>query len=221
MPDQAGVRMLLKLQRENLALLASGLLWLGLVGVGLGIAANYENTPGHAAQASQRWPAESRIQLAPDRPTLVLLAHPRCPCTRASLGELAELMAQCQGLVTASVLFYKPAGASDDWVKTELWQSAAAIPGVTVGFDEAGREALRFNSATSGQVVLYDTAGQLLFSGGITGARGHAGANAGRSAIVELLRAGAAERDRTAVFGCALFATPDPGQSEEVQVCDQ
>ena len=31
---------------------------------------------------------------ASDRPTLVLLAHPQCDCTRATLGELAEVLAR-------------------------------------------------------------------------------------------------------------------------------
>jgi hypothetical protein len=60
---------------------------------------------------------------------------------------------------------------------------------------------------TSGQTVLYDNEGALLFSGGITGARGHAGDNAGRTSLVELLNRGAAGRSRTSVFGCPLFAS--------------
>jgi hypothetical protein len=134
-----------------------------------------------------------------------MLAHPHCPCTRASIGELALLMAHSQGRVTAYVLFLKPAGFSDDWEKTDLWHSAASIPGVKVMIDDGGAEARRFHAATSGQTMLYDAEGRLLFSGGITGSRGHAGDNAGRSAIVSLLNTGAAERAETFVFGCRLF----------------
>ena len=43
-------------------------------------------------------------------------------------------------------------------------------------------------SKTSGQVVVYDAKGALLFSGGITAARGHMGDNAGRDRITALLR---------------------------------
>jgi hypothetical protein len=56
----------------------------------------------------------------------------------------------------------------------------------------------------------------LLFSGGITAARGHAGDNAGRSELVSLLNGGpvapaatlnrgGSARDATSVFGCPLF----------------
>src|SRR4029453_15748046 len=95
------------------------------------------------------WPADSRIVQAKDRATLVVLAHPHCPCTRASIGELASIMTHSQGHVTAYVLFLKPAGFSEDWEKTDLWRSAASIPGVTAVIDDGGVEARRFNAATS------------------------------------------------------------------------
>lgn len=186
-------------------LLASTVLWLFAVSAGLRVLWGYENAPGASAKAPLHWPIESRIQRAQGSATLVMLAHPHCPCTRASIGELALLMAHSQGRVTAYVLFLKPAGFSEQWEKTDLWQSAARIPGVNVLIDDGGSEARRFHAATSGQTMLYDAEGRLLFSGGITGSRGHAGDNAGRSAIVSLLNTGAAERAETFVFGCQLF----------------
>jgi hypothetical protein len=116
-------------------------------------------------------------------------------------------MAQAQGRVTAYALFLKPTGSYDGWEKTDLWQSAASIPGVNIFVDDGGTEARRFNAVTSGQIVLYDAGGRLLFSGGITGSRGHSGDNAGRSAIISLLNTGEAEAAETFVFGCPLFNT--------------
>jgi len=46
----------------------------------------------------------------------------------------------------AYVLFLKPDGFSDDWEKSDLWQSAATIPGVTVIPDDDGNEARRFGA---------------------------------------------------------------------------
>jgi hypothetical protein len=180
-------------------------LWLLVVGIGLSVLLGYENTPGAAAQPAASWPDDSQIQRAPGRATLVMLIHPHCPCSRASLGELALLMAQSQGRLAAYVLFLKPEGFSNNWEKTDLWQSAASIPGVKPIVDHDGIEARRFHARTSGQTVLYDAEGHLLFSGGITVARGHAGDNAGRSAIVSLLNANVAEQTETPVFGCPLF----------------
>jgi hypothetical protein len=187
-----------------------------MIGTGIGVIWNYESTPGAATAAPAAWPTASSIEPAADRPTLVMLAHPHCPCTRASIGELARLMTQAQGRVTAYVLFVKPAGFSDGWQQTDLWASAAAIPGVTPVLDEGGVEAGRFQAATSGQTVLYDAAGNLLFSGGITSARGHAGDNAGRTAIVSLLTSDAAEDRGAPVFGCPLFAQGECPVGKEV-----
>jgi hypothetical protein len=126
-------------------------------------------------------------------------------------------MAQCQGLVNANVLFIQPEGFNDEWAQTDLWQSAATIPGVTVRQDSGGIEARRFHAETSGQVLLYDAAGRLLFSGGITGSRGHSGDNAGRSTIVSLLIEGIAERNQTLVLGCSLFDQGCTDAGREVQ----
>src|SRR5436853_438090 len=150
----------------RLLLLTFGVLWLLLIGIGVCVLCSYENTPGVAATPPERWPAESRIQRAPDGATLVMLVHPHCPCTRASLGELASLMARCQGHLRAYVLFLKPPGFSDDWERTDLWQSVTGIPGVYAVVDDGGTEASRFHAATSGQIILYDADGRLLFSGG-------------------------------------------------------
>jgi hypothetical protein len=113
------------------------------------------------------------------------------------------------------VLFVKPSDFPDGWEKTDLLAGAAAIPGVTVVRDDEGVEAGRFRAATSGQTMLYDAAGKLLFSGGITSARGHEGDNAGRAAVVSLLTTGEAGREGTPVFGCPLFAQRDECLTEK------
>jgi hypothetical protein len=207
----------MRLNKRRIILLAACALWLSVIVAGVGFLWNYESTPGVAASAPGRWPAGSRIVPAADRATLVMLAHPQCPCTRASIGELARLMTQAQGRVTAYVLFVKPPGFSDGWERTDLWASAAAIPGVTVVRDDDGVEAARFGAATSGQTVLYDAAGKLIFSGGITAARGHAGDNAGRTAAVSLLVNNESGQKETPVYGCPLFARTECPMGEEIR----
>lgn len=180
-------------------------LWLLLAVAGLGFISKYENTPGIAATPFVQFPAASQIKRVAGLPTLVMVVHPHCPCTRASMGELELLMAQTQGRATTYVLFLKPADFTDDWEKTDLWQTASEIPGVEVVQDKDGKEAELFNAATSGQTFLYDADGQLIFKGGITLSRGHSGDNAGRSAIVALLNGDKAEQTETAVYGCPMF----------------
>ena len=152
-------------------------------------------------------PGATRLARTPGQPTLVLLAHPQCTCTRASLGELAEALARATIQPKTYVLFLKPGSFSDEWAESDLWRTAAALPNVTVVRDDDGVEARRFGVSTSGQTLLYDTNGALLFSGGITGARAHRGDNEGRQAIVDLLNRGSSARSTTKVFGCGLFTS--------------
>ncbi len=176
-------------------------IWLLMGCAGLVAMLHHEKLAGAAGDPPKQWPPNSSI--ADNGATLIMFAHPHCPCTRASIGELALLMAQCQGKLAAHVCFSEPEGEDADWVKTDLWRAAESIPGVTVHADLNGVEARRFHASTSGQTVLY-SAGHLLFAGGITAGRGHSGDNPGRDAILALLAAPADKEARTAVYGCAL-----------------
>jgi hypothetical protein len=178
--------------------------------VGLMALAQYENTPGRRAEVTNQWPKDTEISRNSDGPTLVMFAHPRCPCTRASIAELERVVAQSGGTIHPHVVFFTPSGMAGGWEQTDLWQSAAAIPGVEVSNDLDGSEARRFHATTSGHTLLYDADGNLLFSGGITAARGHQGDNTGQSAVVSLLRSGSSERRDTPIFGCPILTTPEP-----------
>jgi hypothetical protein len=185
---------------------AMAVVWLaGAVG-GLWVLWSYENTPGDAATSGTYWPAETPLARASDRPTLILLAHPQCTCTRASLAELAEVLGRATTPPKTYVLFLKPSQFFEGWEKTDLWRTASALPNVTVVRDDDGLEAERFGAVTSGQTLLYDAGGELVFSGGITGARGHAGDNAGRAALIAILDRKSPSRRATSVFGCSLFS---------------
>lgn len=184
--------------------------WTAIVAFGGASLWRYESAPGAPADPPARWPAATRATRRAGLPSLVLLIHPRCPCTRATLGELAQLMTDCSGKLTATVLVLHPQGTPAGWERTDLWSAAAAIPGVTVLSDRDGAESRRFGAATSGQALLYSADGRLLFSGGITESRGHSGDNAGRSAITALVLAGDRSLVRpasTPVYGCPLFDT--------------
>ena len=181
-------------------------LWLAAVSFGSFAILKYENRPGETNAALSKWPAQTALPVNQNLPTLVLFAHPKCPCTRATIGELALLMARCSKKVTATVIFTKPKDVDDNWIETGLWRSAAAIPGVTVLRDDAGVEARRFGALTSGDVMLYGRDGRLLFHGGITQARGHAGDNEGRTALALLIEGRPGNTTTTPVFGCGLFA---------------
>jgi hypothetical protein len=155
------------------------------------------------------WPVESGLRLDAVNPTLVMFAHPQCPCTRASVGELDRLMTLCQGKLNAQVVFVRPPGLPVDWEKTDLWASASAIRGVSVRVDNGGVEARRFQIETSGDSLVYSPAGTLLFHGGITISRGHFGDSPGSDGILALVNHQSAGGIKTPAFGCPLLAPAD------------
>src|SRR5207245_1160620 len=136
----------------------------GVVAGGFGLLHRYEATPGPVTIAPSSWPASSRIKPATDRPTLLLFAHPQCPCTRATIDELAQVMCRGRGKVAAHVLFYKPTLSTSTWEESDIWQAASLIPGVGVSIDLDGVEAARFSAHTSGHALLFSREGKLLFS---------------------------------------------------------
>jgi hypothetical protein len=180
-------------------------LWVAALGVGFAVLLRYEATPGAGGGPPVRWPAGSAMERPRDLPTLLMFAHPQCVCTRASLTELERLKRRFEGRLAVYVVFLRPSEASDEWDRSDLWDRAAAMPGVTAVRDMDGVEAVRFGAATSGHTLVYDARGRLQFSGGLTAARGREGEAPGARRIVALLTTGKAEGAAASpVFGCAL-----------------
>jgi hypothetical protein len=99
-----------------------------------------------------------------------------------------------------------PDEKAKEWADSDLWRIATGIPGVKAVRDESGRETKIFHAAVSGETFLYDPNGKLRFHGGITGARGHEGDNAGLSAIEDIVNTGSSAVGGTPVFGCSLYS---------------
>lgn len=182
--------------------------WLLTVTAGMAMLMNYQAASGSPGVTPARWPGGRELSLDQARPTLVLFAHPKCPCTRAAIEQLNRILAKHQNRVSANVVFLEATGDDGDWAGTGLWRSVSAIPGIKVQQDDGGKLAERFGAETSGFVVLYHPKGHVLFSGGITAGRGHAGDNAGADALAALLAGEKSLVTETAVYGCALSNEP-------------
>jgi hypothetical protein len=194
-----------KMKNRYLAFLA--FVWLTLVGIGMGCLLRYSYRPGDSANSPPDvWPAAVNLPTVQDRPNLVMFLHPKCPCSRASVDELAVLLTRCQNRLNALVLLVDPPGAEADWTNSTLRHMAETIPGVTVLVDKDGKIARDFHATTSGHVMYYDETGRLRFAGGITDARGHEGDNAGLSYLINLAHnRDGRELESTPVFGCSLW----------------
>ena len=193
--------------RKHGFVIGAVVLWIPVVSFGFTKLLSYSTTPGRRAEPPLEWPRGSPIRVSSGKFSLLMFVHPRCGCTRASLGELEIIMAHSDGRARATVLFYEPPEEPAEWTRSDLWQTAVAIHGVDVVEDRGGKIARDFGVYTSGQTLLYNPAGRLLLKGGITAQRGHSGDNAGRSVITALLQGTVEPKSRpvtTPVFGCSL-----------------
>lgn len=194
------------------ALIAAALVWAATVAAAYRTIRRFESTPGTAAIAPAIWPVRSTVPRADGTWTLVMLIHPHCSCSRASVKELEAVLEKAPRSVQSHVLVFRPSEFPAGWEQTDVYKAATRLRGTRVLIDQDGREAKLFGGFTSGQTFLYDNEGALRFEGGITSLRGHAGLNSGRAGIIRI----ANTRDGGGthpVFGCAISTKPARGES--------
>jgi len=181
----------------------AALIWAGTVGAMYQSIRRFETTAGRGAEAPAAWPASSRIVPARDRWTLVMLIHPHCSCSRASLQELERIVEMSGPSLETYVLVYRPSEFRAGWENTDVVDAASRVQRAHVVMDTNGQEARRFGAFTSGQTFLFDRDGRRRFSGGITSLRGHAGVNRGSMDVVDIVRSKVPQGAHP-VFGCAI-----------------
>jgi hypothetical protein len=148
--------------------------------------------------------------LSPGHESLVMFAHPQCPCTGASLSQLDHLMLYA-GKAKVWVVFLKPKSEPVAWVHSNLWQAASKLKGVRVLEDLDGKLCQSAGAYTSGLVVLYSSNGAELFRGGLTASRGHEGESAGLNVLKQYFETGKLSAKSTPVFGCSLITKSSTG----------
>jgi hypothetical protein len=199
------------------AVLSAGLvvLWLASAAAGFGLLMRHQMTPGSAGQPAHTLPEVlSTPPLGPAtsnaRPRLVVVAHPPCPCTAVTLEQLRPLLGRSDQPATGTqpllqVVLVVPDGAPAGFERGRIMLGASTLPGaITTVLSEA--QARNLGIRTSGHVLLYAATGELLFSGGITQGRGHAGDNPGLTDLTSTLRGGRPARSTHLVYGCPLLS---------------
>lgn len=175
--------------------------WVLLLAGGSGYLAAHSARAGSAGATPDVWPAG--VDRAGGRWTVVLAAHPRCPCTRASASELIGALAEATEPYELIVLAYTPAG-DPDFSHSGVVRRLSEISHAVVVDDIDGRTAGAFGAMTSGHAAVFDPAGTLRFTGGLTPSRAHEGPNTGSAAVRALLRGEAAPAVVAPVYGCPL-----------------
>lgn len=186
------------------------LLWLGAIALGIGLLTDYAATPGDTGAVPQRWPTDAPappLALAPDRLTVLVAVHPRCPCTRATINELQRAIAAAPTEPAVYALVYEPTRSNNPeerFARTSITKRLTSLPSVTIVPDPDARIAESFGALTSGHTLVYDPSGSLRYSGGLTPTRAHEGPNTGAASLVDLLHQRDPVATRAPVYGCPL-----------------
>lgn len=176
--------------------------WTGLMAGGFGALIKYESAPARSGNA----PAQNAIARESSKMSLVIAIHPKCPCTRATIGELHKIHSHAPGKFEIVAFVFKPESEPDSWIETASVEDLKKIsPRIVV--DVNGAEAKKLGLTTSGQVLLYNPEGDLVYNGGITKARGHSGDNLGEETLLNLIQGEAAAGWSAPVFGCSMTET--------------
>lgn len=195
--------------RLKLVLLLGFCLWVGLIVGGNAWLLRYSFAVGRAGGAPSTIPPGLASSAPSARPQLLLALHPRCPCSRSTLSELAKILSRAANACEVSVLMYRPAEETDGWLEGALLDNCRRM-GCRISPDPDGRLAASLGSLTSGQVVLYDANGRLRYQGGITSSRGHEGDNAGEQAVIDILQGRRDSHKTMPVFGCPIQQESTP-----------
>ncbi len=196
----------MKRRALTVVLIAAAALWVATIAAAYEAIRRFETTPGLPASAPRAWPAATTVARTTGTWSLVMLVHPHCSCSRASVQELAEIAEKAPRDVQTTVLVYRPHEMKAGWERTNVYDAATRIRRARVLIDHDGAEARLFGGFTSGQTFLYDDQGRLRFAGGVTSLRGHAGLNRGRADVLRIAsqRSGSGTHP---VFGCAITTT--------------
>lgn len=193
--------------------------WAIACAAGFGTMWTYANTPGDRGGPDGDWVAPAALNLASDRFTIVLFAHPRCPCTRATMSELEGLQRAFPEQFATRIVFYEPHNADASWRTTSLWTRAERLPDAEAFADPGGRLTANAGALVSGSVALLGPEGTLQFWGGITPGRGHEGESIGLISIRDVLQGRQPARRTAHVYGCELVCVDAAGPCEAEEDC--
>ncbi|MBW7927116.1 MAG: hypothetical protein H3C58_03300 [Fimbriimonadaceae bacterium] len=136
----------------------------------------------------------------PGRWTLIMIVHPDCPCTKASLRNLAAILDATRLPVRAEIVGAMPPGYEGP--KKNLAMARGIVKSELVIMD-ADRALQTYGARTSGHLFVYDPDQDLVYSGGLTPARGAEDAMSSMRWFKALVHQGAIASSAP-TFGCSL-----------------
>ncbi|HMO84160.1 MAG TPA: hypothetical protein PKC18_04480, partial [Lacipirellulaceae bacterium] len=108
----------------------------------------FKTNPPRAAPP-RAWPVESMLPRLPGQEAVLVFLHPRCPCSRATIGELERVLALPSDAAKPQVFVVATVpGSRAEWGEAPLVRRAAELPGAKLWIDAGGAEAARFGAVT-------------------------------------------------------------------------
>ena len=196
---------------RNLLLVCASVLWLIALIPGVRYLLAFEGTAGKQGLAPSDWQNTALSAGDPRLPTLLVMLHPKCSCSNATLSELQDAAQSFDHPYNAILLIDPPQGTSFDWRNISAYRDAQKALHASVVLDDNGKVAASFGVFTSGDVLFYSAEDShrhrsLLFSGGVTGGRGMVGSNRGIASLTAAFQnSGQNFHATTPVYGCGLF----------------
>lgn len=157
------------------------------------------NTPGAVAA----WPVIDQ-QFDSTGVNILVFAHPFCPCTRATLAELEDSLQRASPELKVTIVFITAGLSADDVDRSATVAAAKQFPRVALQFDPSADMAKLFGASVSGEVFVFDAAGNRVFHGGITAGRGHRGHSVSKEAFEQVIRGKYEGAGEFPLFGCRL-----------------
>jgi hypothetical protein len=179
-------------------------IWVLIVLSGFLLLSAYAARPGNSGKPPGRWPRASEVPFDSSRPNLLIFLHPECPCSRASVTELAYVLDRFGDRVSAHAIVVDHQNSRELRGSCGILDDLVSVPTLLTWIDQGAVESSRFRVATSGHVLLYNSRGWLTYSGGITAARGHVGRSFGRDAVLAQITGHGDAAPESPVFGCRL-----------------
>ena len=181
---------------------------------------DYMSAPGAVGETPDAWPSGTGIERTPERWTIVLAAHPKCPCTRATAEQM---IGPLRGSPEADlvILSYVSPERADSPPEPGVAGRLAELPNARVVADPGARLAERFGAVTSGHVVAFAPDGSTAFSGGVTRSRGMSGPATGLASLHALLSDSTPPAAEACVYGCPLVGPAEGRASVDLSAGDQ
>ncbi len=177
-------------------------IWITAMFGGAVVVARYGLGEGAKDRVLTCLPEDLRETSASDVQHLFVFLHPRCPCSRATVQEFLSIVDRIDDRCDCTAYLVCPGDTGREFAEGKILEALRTSKKINIVYDLGGDSAKRMGVRTSGHTFLFSASGNLLFEGGITGARGQIGENGGKHGLSDKLASPGKTLFRWPVYGC-------------------